>query len=189
MASLIGAGNHGRDLNVIWTRVHPDNPLDVYDDDPDTGNPTPPDDLTGRILIGNNDPSVRRDIAERYNHLRGTHPLVDPTATIGPNVRLSRGTVVAPNAVLLHSVTLKCHVHVNYAASMTRCFIGAYSTVSPGAVICGNVRIGREGVIGANSTICERSTIGDRVVIGAGAVVPPYSLVPDDTTVIGVWRG
>ena len=188
MASLIGYGNHGKDLRVIWDRVHPDNPIQVLDDDPETGNPTPPDDLTGRILIGNNDPSVRRYIAERYSHLRGTHPLVDPTAFVGPDVKLSRGTVVAPGAVLLHSVTLKCHSHVNYAATMTRCIVGAYSTVSPGATICGNVRIGKECVIGAGAVVCERSNIGDRVMVGAGAIIPPYSLVPDDTVVKGVWK-
>lgn len=190
MANLLCAsGNHAADLGVIWSRVHPDNPLIPYDDDPDTGNPTPPDYLTGRILIGNNDPSVRRYVAERYAHLRGTHPLVDPAACVGPDVKLSRGVVVAPGATLLHSVTLKCHVHVNYQASMTRCLIGAYSTVSPAATICGNVKIGKECVVGAGSTICERSTIGDRVIIGAGAIIPPHSLVPDDSRVIGVWKG
>lgn len=189
MANLLCAsGNHSSDLRVIWDRVHPENPLLLWDDDPETGNPTPPDDLTGRILIGNNDGSVRRYIAERYAHLRGTHPLVDPAAFIGPDVKLSRGVVIAPGAVLLHSVTLKCHTHVNYGATMTRCHVGAYTTISPGATLCGNVRIGKECLVGAGSTVCERSTIGDRVRIGAGAVVPPWSLVPDDAVVKGVWK-
>lgn len=189
MANLLCAsGNHASDLGVIWSRAHPDNPLITWDDDPETGNPMPPDDLTGRILIGNNSPAVRRFIAERYAHLRGTHPLVDPDAIVGPDVTLSRGTVVAPGAILLHAVTLKCHVHVNYAVSMTRCYVGAYSTISPGATICGNVRIGKECVIGAGAVICERTNIGDRVIVGAGAIVPPYSVVPDGTVVKGVWK-
>ena len=188
MASLIGAGNHGQDLCVIWDRVHPDNPLTVYDDDPETGNLAPPDDLTGRILIGVNDSHLRRNIAERYPHLRGCHPLVDPTAMIGPNVSLGRGSVVACNASLMHSVTLGNHSHVNYQASMTRCIVGDYSTISPGAVICGNVMIGEECTIGASATICERTSIGHGVVIGAGAIVPPYSVIPDGERVIGVWK-
>lgn len=188
MASMIGAGAHGRDLEVVWYRCGR-SPLGLYDDDPSTGIPAPPDNLSGRILIGINSPTTRRQIAERFAHLQGTHPLVDPSAVVGPNVELGRGVVVAPLAVLMHSVSLGAHVHANYSVSMTRCLVGAYTTVSPGATICGDVEIGEECLIGAGAIICDRSIIGHHVRIGAGAILPPLSRVPDYTTVIGVWKG
>ena len=187
MASLIGYGNHGRDVETIWLRADR-RLLAIYDDDPGSGMYPPPVDLKGRIVVGVNDPSLRRRIAERYPTLRGIHPLVDPSAIIGIDVHLGKGVVIAPFALLLRSVTLSDHVHVNYMASMTRCHVGAYSSVSPGAVICGNVEIGEECTIGANATVCERSTIGNLVTIGAGAIVPPWSVVPDNTIVTGVWK-
>lgn len=188
MASLLGAGNHGSDIVAIWKRVRPITELRIYDDN-HTKYPPLPERLGGRIVIGVNDSELRAEIAERYGHLHGIHPLVDPTALIGENVSLNEGVVVAPFASLLHSVTLGWHVHINYHASMTRCSIGDFSTVAPGAVICGNVSIGVATHIGAGAVVCERTAIGSNVVVAAGAIVPPYSEVPDGTKVIGVWKG
>lgn len=188
MAILLGYGNHGRDCEAIWLRADR-RMLLIYDDDPNTGMYAPPEDLKGRILIGINDPRDRQRMATRYGHLRGTHPLVDPSAVVGANVHLGKGVVIAPFTSLLHSVTLRDHVHVNYHVGMTRCTVGAYTTIAPGAVICGNVDIGEACLIGANASICERSKIGNNVTVGAGAIVPPWSVVPDNTTIIGVWKG
>ena len=187
MASLIAYGNHGKDIEAIWFRARRDKPLTIYDDDP-TRTTELLDFITGKILISVNDPTIRHQIADRFRHLRGTSPLIDPSVIRGTDIEMGRGVVVAPGAVLLRSVTLGDHVHVNYLASMTRCDIGDYSTISPAAVICGNVTIGEDCYIGANATICERSTIGNRVTVGAGAVVLPWSIVPDNTRVIGVWK-
>lgn len=189
MASLLCYGSHSKDIEAIWLRVRPENALAIYDDDPETGLYAPPADLTGRILVGINNPSARRKIVERFGHLRGTHSLVDPSAVLGVDIRLGRGVVVAPTASLLRSVTLEAHVHVNTAVSLTRCLIRAYSTISPGATICGDVEIGKECWIGANATICDRVTIGNNVTVAAGAIVPPTSVVPDNAKVIGVWKG
>ena len=91
-------------------------------------------------------------------------------------------------ASLLHSVTLGDHVHVNTMAQMVRTNVDDFTTISPGAHICGNVEIGEACAIGAGATICERVKIGDFVTVGAGAVVPPYSIIPNGKTVIGVWK-
>lgn len=188
MASLLTYGNHARDLEVIWNRVRPGNPLNAYDDDPETGKPALPDNLTGRILIGTNDSKLRRQIAQRFGHLNGTHPLVDPSAVIGPDVTLGRGVVVAPQTALVCSVSLGNHVHLNYTVGITRSTVGDYSTLSPGAVVCGNVEIGEACFIGAGAVVCERSFIGNEVTVAAGAIIPPYSKVPDGVTVVGVWK-
>jgi acetyltransferase-like isoleucine patch superfamily enzyme len=189
MTSLLGAGNHGQDIQAIYRRCDLYG-LSVFDDDPATGRPTPPEGLFGDIIIGVNDPSIRRQIAERFSHLPGTFPLIDPTAVVGPDVVIGRGCVINPFVSLLHSVALEDHVHVNTGAQMVRTTVGAYSTIAPGAIVCGNVDIGEECMIGAGAVICERVAIGNRVTIGAGAVIPPRSeKIPDDTVVVGVWKG
>lgn len=188
MASLIGYGAHGGDIAAIWVKVRPGNRLNIYDDDPNGETPNPPANLKGRILIGINNPTERRIVAERFPANKGCHPLVDPAAVVDADVKLGRGSVIAPTASVLRCTTLKEHVHVNTHASLIRCFIGAYSTISPGATICGNVRIGEECWIGAGAIICDRVTIGNGVIIGAGAIVPPLSKVPDGAKVVGVFK-
>lgn len=187
MVALIGAGSHGRDIAVIWKRRHPKKSLVVYDDDPRLGI-FPPSSLQGTVIYGINNPTQRFN-ASIQHAMRPAKPLVDPAARIGPNVEMGRGVVVGPGTVLLHDVILGNHVHIHYMASMTRCHIKSFTTVSPGATIAGDVSIGRRCLIGANVTICDRVKIGNDVKVGAGAIVLPTAVVPDGVTVTGVWKG
>ena len=184
---IIGAGSHATDIKAIAYRNHLTT-ITEYDDNPATGSPAPPGSLSGPLIIGVNNAQERRAIALRFPHLRGAAPLIDPSAIIGPDVHCGHGTVVAPMATLLTQVHLGDHVHVNYHASMTRCTIDDYTTVSPGAVICGDVTIGQAVLVGAGSVIADRCVIGDDVIIAAGAILPPESVIPDGAKCIGVWK-
>ena len=62
--------------------------------------------------------------------------------------------------------------------------IGAFSSVMPGAVLSGDVRVGQGVLVGTNATVLEGRTIGDGARIGAGAVVTTD--VPAGVTVLGV---
>ncbi len=183
--TIVGAGNHSLDIRAIAARCNLS--VAVYDEDPLTGFPRLPDGFASPIVIGINDSAVRLDVATRLG-LPGAEALVDPSATFGTHIALGAGTVVASHAVLLTQVQLGDHVHVNYNVGMTRCKVADFSTVGPGATICGNVQIGERTTIGAGAVICERTLIGDNVIVGAGAIVPPYSVVPNETRVIGVWK-
>ena len=92
--------------------------------------------------------------------------------------------MIAPNAVLLRDVWLGRHVHVNYGSSMTRCKVGAFTTIAPGVTICGDVEIGEAVFIGAGAVICNLLKIGDGAIVAAGAVVTED--VPAGATVKGV---
>lgn len=76
--------------------------------------------------------------------------------------------------------------HINYGAMMTRTRIGVHVTISPCAVIAGDVRIGDRVLIGAGAVICDRVTVGNDVTVGAGAVVLPETVIPDGETWVGV---
>jgi serine acetyltransferase len=192
MTALIGYGSHGKDIEAIYLRTpHYGRPLEIYDADPALGCLDPASLTSGDVILGVNDPIGRRLLAESLapGVRAAFSPLIDPSAVIGVDIRLGGGVVIAPNASILRSVTLGPHVHANYGSSMTRCVVGAFSTLSPGATICGDVEIGEEVLIGANATVCDRVRIGNRVRVGAGAIIPPLSIIPDDATVIGVWKG
>jgi UDP-perosamine 4-acetyltransferase len=64
------------------------------------------------------------------------------------------------------------------------CRVGAYVTLSPGAVVCGTVTIGNGAYVGANACIIQGLEIDERAVVGAGAVVTRN--VAADLTVVGV---
>lgn len=181
MAVLIGYGSHGQDIMAIYNSMNT-KPMHAYDEAVDD---LPVIDDT--VYYGINDPQARHAMSSRLK-LMAASPLIHRTATVGHDCHISGGCIVAPHAVLLTAVTLHEHVHVNYTATMTRCTVGAFSTIAPAAVICGDVTIGRDCLIGSNATICDRVTIGDRCKIGAGAIILPTSHVPDDTTVVGVWK-
>ncbi len=184
---VIGAGNHAADIIEIAHR-NGITAIAAYDDDPETDYPAPHADIHGPLVIGVNDPAIRRTIALRFPHLFGAAPLIDPSALIGVNVHCGHGSVVGPMASLLHSVTLGNHTHVNSCVNIVRSTVGDFSTISPGANVCGNVTIGEACSVGAGSIIAERCIIGSEVVIAAGAIIPPYSRIPNKTTVIGVWK-
>jgi acetyltransferase-like isoleucine patch superfamily enzyme len=61
--------------------------------------------------------------------------------------------------------------------------IGDFSHIAPGAVLCGNVKIGKGTFVGANSVITQGINIGNNVIIGAGTVV--IRDIPDNCTVVG----
>jgi carbonic anhydrase/acetyltransferase-like protein (isoleucine patch superfamily) len=77
------------------------------------------------------------------------------------------------------------HVHIGQSVSMVRTTLGPYATVSPGAIICGDVWIGEGATIGAGAVISNLCEIGPYATIGAGAVLPPRTVVPRGA----VWAG
>lgn len=185
---LLGFFAHGRDIQEVWYRANKGKKgarLIVCDEDPDARLPVP-DKLDGcEVIYGMNNPTQRLLASTRYD-LKAAKPLIDPSAIIGKNVTLKPGAIVFPNALLFHSVRVGRHVHIGYNVSAVRTVIKAFSTISPGVTICGDVEIGKACSIGAGATISNLVTIGDGAVIGAGAVVPPFTDIPAGTLWAGV---
>jgi len=96
-----------------------------------------------------------------------------------------------------HGVMIAAHVTINPLASIAtgaicntacivehECVVGEFAHIGPGAVLCGNVKIGAGTFVGANAVIKQGITVGKNAIIGAGAVV--VKDVRDNITVIGV---
>jgi len=133
-------------------------------------------------------------IAIGYNEMRKrvsrTYPVefgvaVHPSAIIGRQVEIGRGSVVMAGSVINVRTTIGEHCIVNTRASIDHDnILGDYVHISPGAVLGGGVSIGTCTHIGLGACVRNTVEICGGVVVGAGA-----SVVKDITepgTYIGV---
>jgi acetyltransferase-like isoleucine patch superfamily enzyme len=62
--------------------------------------------------------------------------------------------------------------------------VSEFVHIGPGAILCGNVKLGPHSFVGAGAVIRQGITVGKNAMIGAGAVV--VKDVADNMTVVGV---
>lgn len=120
------------------------------------------------IAIGSN--AIRKKIAEQYDVKWAT--LIHPSAVIGMDVQIGKGSVVMANAVINPSAKVGQHCIVNTEAIIEHDNVLAdYVHVSPNAALAGTVRVGEGTHIGVGACVKNNLEITDEIVIGAGAVV------------------
>ncbi len=136
------------------------------------------DDLVGRaepatVIVAIGSPSVRRRITERLAGVDVTYPtLVHPDATVGSDVILGSGTVVAPGARLSTAICVGRHVHIDQNVAVGHdTVIADFARLNPQACISGSVSIDTEALIGANATVLQGLRVGAGATVGAGGVV------------------
>jgi len=120
----------------------------------------------------------RRNVVERLAAASCRFPyLVSPNSVVSDDTVLSDGAIIFPGAVVSVNVHLGPHVHINKNATISHDVkVGAYSSVSPAATVCGKVEIEEEVFIGANSCVVNGTSettisIGRRGWIGPGTCV------------------
>ena len=203
---IIGAGGFGREvfsiiqaLEVSGSLPHP---AGFIDDAPSARDLERVGALGSRVvgsvddLIGRTEPfsavvaigsaSARRTIADLLSHSPVTFPVVvHPDATLGCDVRLAEGVVVAAGSRLSTNIEVGRHVHIDQNAVVGHdCNLGDFSRLNPQACVSGEVRIGRGALVGANAAVLPGLEVGDDAIVGAGAVVTRP--VPANATVKGV---
>jgi sugar O-acyltransferase (sialic acid O-acetyltransferase NeuD family) len=133
--------------------------------------------------IGHN--GIREKVhMEMSKYLGNPINAIHPSAVISSSVIMGDGIMIAANATINPLVELGRGVICNTSSSIDHeCIIGDFAHIAPGAVLCGNVKVGKSSFVGANAVIRQGITIGNNVMIGAGTVV--VKDIPDNTTVIG----
>jgi sugar O-acyltransferase (sialic acid O-acetyltransferase NeuD family) len=206
---IIGAGGHGREVLDVVEAVNVVSPcyevLGVVADHADVdllarrgttllGSPdhlvegtladVPADAM---LVVAVGDPGTRTTLADR---LEGAGwaiapALVHPAATVGGDVRLGAGAVLAAGARVTTNVTIGRHVQLNVGAVVSHdSVIGDHATLSPGVLVNGSVRVGEGAFLGTGTIVTPGRTIGRWAVVGAGAVV--VHDVPEGVTATGV---
>jgi sugar O-acyltransferase (sialic acid O-acetyltransferase NeuD family) len=135
------------------------------------------------IAVGN--PKLKEYFFLEYPYFEYPN-IIHPSVHFADWVELDdRGIIVQANSSLLASCQIKQFVHINAHVCIGHdAVIGKFSTVSPGAMIMGNCKVGEKSYIGVGSSFREKVIVGNECVIGAGAAV--VSNIPEKTMALGV---
>ncbi|TQL34087.1 sugar O-acyltransferase (sialic acid O-acetyltransferase NeuD family) [Barrientosiimonas humi] len=187
----MGCGGFGREVAMLVEAINSASPtyelLGFVDDAPTPSNLQALRDMDAALLgdsswldsapagceavIGIGSAAVRRRLDQRWPSLRWA-TLIHPDATVGRDVRLGPGTVVAPGARLSTAIRVGRHVHIDQNATIGHdSYLGDYVRLNPQACVSGAVTVEPEAMVGANATILQGLRVGASAVVGAGAVV------------------
>lgn len=186
---IVGAGGHGRELLDVAEAVNAVRPtwrvLGVLDDgDPRRdrlerrgatllGGLANLAGLDADYVVGVGDSEVRARvdvIATASGHQAAV--LVHPAATVGADVELAPGVVLAAGARVTTNVRLGRHTHLNVNAVVSHDGrLADYVTLSPGALVNGTVVLEEHVLLGTAAVVTPGRHIGARTWVGAGGVV------------------
>lgn len=127
----------------------------------------------GVIAIGDN--YERMSMAHKIKNLLKDFyfiTAVHPESILGKNVHIGAGSVIMAGTVVNNDVKIGNHCILNTISSLDHDGVMKdFSSLAPGSIVGGNVKIGKNSVISLGAVIRENVTIGDYTVVGAGSVV------------------
>lgn len=138
-----------------------------------------------RLHAAVGDAAVRQRWVAGYGGPSVFATVIDPTAVVSPSARVEHGAFIAAGAVVQARATVGIGAIVNTRAIVEHdCVVCDFAHVSPGAILCGAVRVGQGAQIGAGAVVIPNRSVGDAAMVGAGAVV--IRDVDAALTVVGV---
>ncbi len=192
---IIGGGGHSKSIISIIKKINYFN-IVGYTDLVDKGN------ILGVSYIGNDDVifqqkipfaaigisylktpkdiSLRLGIIEKYSKLGLVFPkIISPSAIINEEVYIDDGTVVMDGVVINSGTKIGKFCILNTKCTIEHgCEIKNNVSISPGAILCGDVHIGNNSFIGAGSIIRDGINICSNVTLGAGSNVTKKIEIP-----------
>jgi sugar O-acyltransferase (sialic acid O-acetyltransferase NeuD family) len=116
-----------------------------------------------------------------FELINAIHPdsYIAPTATLGKNIVVAAGAVIATEAAICDSCIINTNAVVEH-----ECEIAEGVHVCPGALLAGRVKVEASAFIGLGAKVIQCLTIGAGAIIGAGSVV--LHDIPPGTTAVGV---
>lgn len=125
------------------------------------------------FLVALGEPAKKRQVVEllqarggRFATLRHPTATVVRTASIGEGVIMCPYTMAMPDCRIERFATL-----INYSGIGHDSLCGEFTTLSSQVDVTGNVRIGRDVMIGSGARLLPRVKVGDGATVGAGSVV------------------
>ncbi|WP_230157274.1 acetyltransferase [Peribacillus sp. Bi96] len=135
------------------------------------------------IAIGTND--LRFKIVNELSlDVMDYETVIHPTAVIGQNVSIGKGTVIMPNVVLNAGARVGNHVILNTSSVIEHdTHLNDFVHIAPSATLTGAVKIGTGTLMGAGSTVIPSITIGEWCTVGAGSTI--IKDIPHASTAVG----
>lgn len=194
---IIGANGHGKVILDIALKLNKYKEIAFLDDNENIK------ECMGKVVIGNTkkleqyideydmvvaigNALIRKRILDNIFEAKGSVPvLIHPSAVIGMNVEIGKGTVIMAGAIVNPSVQIGTGCIVNTGATIDHdCIIGDYVHVSVGSHLAGTVTVGDNTWIGIGAVIINNVDIVSDVIVGAGSVVIGH--IQDVGTYMGV---
>ncbi|WP_342432750.1 acetyltransferase [Neobacillus sp. FSL H8-0543] len=132
------------------------------------------------------DPKAKIAVAKELEN-RGARfiSLIHPTALVGKNVKMGKGCVVCPRAILTCDIQIGNFVLLNLGVTIGHdAKIGNGCTVNSHSDVTGCTELGTGVFLGSHAVIMPSVKVRDFAKIGAGSVV--VKQVKADTTVFGI---
>jgi len=100
-------------------------------------------------------------------------------------VKIGKGTILCPAALITTNVTIGEHVIVNVGCTVSHdCVLEDFATLSPGCHLAGFTHVREQAFMGIGAVTIEHHEIGRGAIVGAGAVV--ITDIPENATAVGV---
>ncbi|WP_143315070.1 acetyltransferase [Clostridium sp. HBUAS56017] len=121
--------------------------------------------------IGNT--KIRNILYEKAKKIGFKFPvIIDKSSIVSKDVIVGSGTFVGKGSIINSGSIIGENSIINSGSIIEHdCYIGKLVHISPGATLCGGVKVGNKSHIGSNATIIQGIGIGEEVIVGAGSVV------------------
>ncbi|GGI65664.1 acetyltransferase [Enterococcus alcedinis] len=125
------------------------------------------------FFIGIGDNKTREGIFKQLDALEvSIATLIHPSAVIGIDVSISRGTAIMAGSIINPSTKIGQCAIINTGSKVDHdSTIGAFVHLSPGVSVAGNVNVGKRTWLGIGSVVSNNIEISKDVVVGAGSLV------------------
>lgn len=117
--------------------------------------------------------NVRNHLYRQLKDIGYTVPnIIDDTAVVSKKAKLEDGIFVGKKAVINANAQIGRMCIINTGVIVEHgCRIGEFSHIAVGGVVCGEVIVGVQTLIGANATVIQERKIGNCCIIGAGTII------------------
>ena len=140
-----------------------------------------------RFVLGVGNPRIRRFLTEKMKGIGGQlTSSISPKAVIGNfnniigiGVNIMTGTVITNDVQIGDGVLINLNCTIGHGV-----IIDDYCEISPGVHVSGDVRIGKNAVLGTGVVLLPGVSIGENSIIGAGSVVTKS--IEADVIAVGV---
>lgn len=117
--------------------------------------------------------NIRKKLWYKLKRIGFRFPVIcDSTVVLANDIEMDEGCFLGKGVIVNAGTVIERMSIINTGAIIEHeCHIGAFTHISVGSVLCGNVIVEEQSFIGANATIIQGIYIGKECIIGAGVTV------------------